>query len=1121
MHSAKTRRYPNLTWRQLLIAALCQFFATTALYAQISNASINGTVRDATGAGVPETAILLRNTATGVETRTITNDQGIYIILNILPGNYTLEASKSGFSTNRLEPFNLVVNQRSVFDFALSVGKVQDSVTVEATGVQLQSATAELGSVLTRQQVIDLPVGRNIQNLMRLTPGVTAIGTGQSSIPSVNGQINRSSMYMLDGVNNQATFFSNLALNPIMETIEEFKVQSHNDSAEVGGVMGGVINTTTKSGTNVLHGNIYDVEQNDAFNARNTFLASVAPFKGHTFGGTAGGPVKIPKLYDGKNKTFFFGGYQRYYSVGPALGTLRVPTPANLQGDMSDWPQQIYEPLSTRPNPDGSGTFVRDPFPGNKIPASRLNPGMVYFAQTVLPPIEPTGIANQNAWNRTRVQNWQHSVNGRIDHYISARDSIWVRYSGFFNPGKGAASLPSEARTSNGRAHNLAGNWVHTFGPSAVFQYQFGRVFQWTASWDHYLSLPSDFASKVGYSANIITPYVDGNTYYPGFNPSGFFSSQEQWNVSRTGDSWHHRLGFTKLIGAHTFKIGAEYNRVQWYYENGVTSIGFANAQTADPLRIGTTGSPLASFLLNVPDGATRRDIIETMPWWGGVIGFYLQDSWKVTNQFTVNLGLRYDRTFIPTAGTDDHNNNFAGNMNYLNGTYILQRMAPPCSSGVTKGGCIPTPAGAPAGWLPPNVVVADGGKVWSDTTKNFQPRIGFAYRWRSKTVIRASSGIFFDNYSGVTQIARNFIGTYPALGWQSAANLNYPSAAAPLPTISGFNPLPSATLPVADPFSQSTYCGDPNWKNAYSIQWNFGFQHELTQGFLLSANYVGSGSRRTDVGGRYGTALYPGPGRWQDRAPFPYMNIPSSFDRSWGTASYHGLQTSLERRWSNGLALTVAYTWSKAMDPGSSGFFGVEGNSIQNPYNMKADHSVSSYDVPHNLVLSWVYDLPFGKSKLLRTGNKLVDYAIGNWQINGLADIRSGQPVNVTIAGDIANTGNNGERPNLIGDWRVGNSTPARWFAKEAFAAPAAFTFGNVGRNILRADGVHRLDMSAFRNFRFTERYMAQFRVEGYNVLNVVTYNPPVAEFTNANFGRVTSAQAPRSLQIGARLYF
>jgi hypothetical protein len=250
-------------------------------------------------------------------------------------------------------------------------------------------------------------------------------------------------------------------------------------------------------------------------------------------------------------------------------------------------------------------------------------------------------------------------------------------------------------------------------------------------------------------------------------------------------------------------------------------------------------------------------------------------------------------------------------------------------------------------------------------------------------------------------------------------------------------------------------------------------------------------------------------------------ISPPSSFDRSWGTASYHGLQTSFERRWANGLALTAAYTWSKSIDPGSSGFFGVEGNSIQNPYDMRPDRSVSSYDVPHNLVLSWVYDLPFGKNKALRTNNRVADYILGNWQVNGLADIRSGQPVNLTIAGDISNTGGNAMRPNVVGDWRVENPTPARWFAREAFAAPAAFTFGNAGRNVLRSDAIKRMDMSVFRNFPFKERYMAQLRVEGYNVLNVVTYGSPVAEFTNANFGRVTSAMASRSLQIGARIYF
>ena len=410
-----------------IVLAASLHFTVTPCPAQVSAASINGTARDASGAVVPSSTVLLRNTETGVETRTTTNEQGVYVILHILPGSYTLEASKEGFATSRLGPVTLVVNQRSVFDFQLTVGKVQDSVTVEAVGTQLQSATAELGSVLTRQQVVDLPMGRSIQNLMRITPGVNAITTGQSSIPSVNGQINRSSMYMLDGLNNQATFYSNLALNPIMETIEEFKVQSHNDSVEVGGVMGGVINTVTKSGTNELHGNVYEVEQNSAFNARNTFLPSVAPFRGHTAGGTAGGPVRIPKIYNGKNRTFFFAGYQYNLNRSPALSFFRVPTGANLNGDLSDWPKQIYDPFSTRPNPAQAGTFVRDAFPGNQIPASLLKPGMVYFARTVLPKPEPTGIADRNAINRTTNSNESHSVNARIDHKFSDYDTVWFR----------------------------------------------------------------------------------------------------------------------------------------------------------------------------------------------------------------------------------------------------------------------------------------------------------------------------------------------------------------------------------------------------------------------------------------------------------------------------------------------------------------------------------------------------------------------------------------------------------------------------------------------------------------------------------------------------------------------
>ena len=290
----------------------------------------------------------------------------------------------------------------------------------------------------------------------------------------------------------------------------------------------------------------------------------------------------------------------------------------------------------------------------------------------------------------------------------------------------------------------------------------------------------------------------------------------------------------------------------------------------------------------------------------------------------------------------------------------------------------------------------------------------------------------------------------------------------------------------------------------------------------LLTANYVGSGTDRVNIGGRYNVARTPGPGNWRDRAPFPYIAVPISWDRSWGNTNYHALQTSLERRFSGGLALSVAYTWSKAIDVGSSGFFGVEGQSIQNPYDMRSDRSVASFDLRHNLVVGWVFDLPFGRNRAFRSGNRILDAVIGDWQVNGIADLRTAAPVNVTIAGDIANTGNVSYlRPNVVGDWKMANPTPQAWFNKAAFAAPAPFTFGNAGRNVLRGDNVQRFDISVFRNFRINEKVYFEFRAEGYNVFNTVTYGDPTAEFTNVNFGRVLSAAAARSLRLGGTIVF
>jgi len=1122
-HCLRTAPAGRLACNRQFLACCFLFILLFAQAAsgQLSFASINGTVKDSSGALVPGASVLLKNAQTGVETRTTTNEQGIYVILNILPGPYTLEAGKAGFSTSRMEQFALVVNQASVFDFSLNVGKVQESVTVEAIGSQVQSATSELGSVLTTQQVVDLPYGRNIQNLMRLTPGVSPIGPGQSSMPSVNGQVKRSSMFMLDGVNNSSTFQANLAVNPIVETLEEFKVQSHNDSAEFGGVMGGVMNTSTKSGTNEYHGNTWYQHDNDAFRARNTFQPTVNPYKGHIFGGTLGGPVWIPKVYKGTNRTFFYAGYEGTFNKSPAFSYLRVPTEANLRGDLSDWPKQIYNPYTTRVNPAQAGTYLRDPFPGNQLPASMLDKGMIYYSQTVLPKPEVTNVADRNAVNRSPVQNQSRNISVKIDHKFNDANSVWFRYTDFFAPNKPAGALPSLKPASDNLARNLGASWVHTFNPTTVLQLQFGRVKQWGRTLGRFVSLPSDFASKVGYSSNILTPGRDGEVYLPNFSVGGYYGGGESLLYSQGADNWHIRGSVTKLMGRHMIKAGGDVNFIGYDYESYVTTVNFADAQTADPSRLGSTGGALASQLLAISDSATRRDIIETTAWWASVSGFFIQDSWKVNDRLTLNLGIRYDRTLIPPAGTEAANNNYAGNMDFNRGKYVIQRMAPTCAEAKTYP-CIPTPAGAPAGWLPANVELAEGGKIYKDTTMNWQPRIGLAYRLGNRTAIRASGGIYFDNYSGVLQISRNFIGTWPALGFQSATNQNYPTATQLTPNVSAFNPLPSASVPLADPFIQTAYFADPNWKNSYSIQWNGGVQHQITRSMLLTANYVGSETHRANIGGRYNVARTPGPGNWKDRSPYPYISIPTSWDRAWGNTNYHALQTSLERRFSGGLALSVAYTWSKAIDVGSSGFFGVEGQSIQNPYDMRPDRSVSSFDVPHNLVIGWVFDLPFGEKRALQAGNKIVDAIIGGWQINGIADLRSGNPVNVTVSGDIANTGNVGYmRPNVVGNWKLDSPTPQAWFNKAAFASPAQFTFGNAGRNILRGDTVTRFDMSVFRNLRFGEKAYFEFRAEGYNVFNTVTYGDPTAEFTNVNFGKVLSASAARSIRLGGKLVF
>jgi hypothetical protein len=1123
----------------LILAAIVFGCCAVPTYAQLSSASVTGIVRDSSGSVVPGVKLTLRNTGTTVVHVTQSNSAGNYVFLSITPGPYSLEATGQGFQTTTIPQFTLAVNQTATLDITLQVGSIQQTLTVEASGELVQAATAELGAVVSSKQVVDLPLnGRNFTQLLSLTPGVAPVSVSQNSggfgnvasgtefvFPAINGQTNRSNFFMTDGLNNQGAFSSTYAVPPIIDSIAEFKVNSHNDQAEFGGVLGGIINVATKSGTNQLHGSVWEFLRNDAFNARNTFQPTATVFRQNQFGVSAGGPVMIPKLYDGRNKTFFFGAYEGFQYSKAANSFLHVPTDAELAGNLAGQ-AQAFNPFSTVADPANPGSFTRTPFANNQIPANLIDPRLVNFYKQIRPPIFNTGVSNNNAEDNTPFVQHQNEFTAKIDQTLGTKDFFWFRYSAIYYDTSGSGGLPGIATSiTDNPGQNYGASWVHTFSPSLVLQAQYGRSHQETNSSQVYNNLSPDTISSLGFSNSFAGGFIGGNTVLPGIGISGYAGipgTQKSLNPNETNvHQW--KANVSKIVGNHTLRFGGELNSSTFesLYNNANT--GYAFQQTSDPSHPDAfPGNAMASFLLNVPDNAGRRNVHETTRW-GGVMGFYFEDSWKATPKLTVNLGLRYDRTFIPPYGKEStvgQNGGIeTGSINFNNGTYIVQKVPPPCSErGFAP--CIPGD-----GTLPEHVVVSDNGKIYHDTTNNWGPRVGLAYRLTDTTAIRAGFGIFYDNWAAVTQTSQNYEGSWPDVGQQLANNLNVPVVGQPTPTVTGQDPFATGAglFPAPTPFQQVQWFYDPYNKNPYSMQWNFGIAKQLNNATTVSLDYVGSGSRRLDVGGYYNVALTPGPGDPQARAPYPYIH-PTYYDRSIGRGNYNALQFMFDKRFSSGLAYQVSYTYSKAIDIGSSGWYGVEGQSVQDPYNYNNDRSVSGYDLTHTLSVNILYELPFGKGKSFSTGNRFLDYVIGGWQANTITSVRSGLPYNITVDGDSANTGNTGYlRANLVGDPNLSNPTADEWFNTAAFAAPAVYTFGNLGRYRLRSAPVWNIDASVFRQFPFLESRSVEFRAESFNLPNTAILGTPESNLSNSDtFGHVTStANSERTLQFGLKIVF
>ena len=1178
------------------------------LHAQVATAAINGTVTDPSGAVIPGATVSLKNIATNVERTTTTNSAGNYVLVNINPGPYTVTVHKDGFSTATQPQFELQVNQTSTLDFTLHVGSNVETVTVEAAEAGLQTSTSELGAVIDRRSVNDLPLnGRNFTQLLDLTPGVSTVDTAQNatnqqfqgnpigsfSFPSINGQTNRSNLFLVDGVNDQESFSSTYSVPPIIDDIQEFKVDSHNDQAQFGGVLGGVVNVVTKSGTNSFHGEAWEFLRNSAFDARDP-ISGINALHQNEFGANIGGPVLLPH-YNGRNRTFFFGSYEGVRRhVGNANLSL-IPTTAQINGDFSALGVQLYNPYSTTasgartpllcvngtPAPLLPGTKLQAPLGTTTAPAGTttcsivpsglIDPNMQKVGQLLYGGLTPNVTGNPSANYAKTLLNTQdpNTYNVRIDEALGEKNAFFGRFSHTEAP-RNVPGIFGQINQNDYWAHQLVVNWNHTFSPTAVLAFQFGRNYGFSTN---PTLLPESVSQQLiqagGYDQSFECSFVQGprKCYFNAvnFSDGGVANFQEGSSPAIVTDIWEYKGTFTKTHGKHSFSMGADFNSNGFQQTFNTNHLDFSNAQTASGPSKGTGGFSVASFLMGIPGGDTYRNEFETEHG-GWVDGFFFQDQWKVTDRLTLNLGARYDVTFVPTYGSPADNNVPIGNLDLHTGNYDLQFVPPACNTVGGKPPCIPTPDGS----LPAHVVLSPfGNRFWPNAYDNIQPRVGLAYRLGDKMVLRGAYGRFYDNWAAVIQMAQNQQGTWPRADQfiLTVNNVNAP------PSVFAENPLQGAnTTPLPTPFEQNNWFVDPNLKNPYSDQWNFGVQEAVTQSSTLTVNYVGSTGHRLDVGvtgnqaltpnatglvpsvSCYTTTCTPALVAAQGRFPYPYQ-VPTHYDESVGKSWYDAAQVSFNQKTSHGLTFLLSYTWSKTLDIGSDGWFAADGSSVQDAYHLINDKGPAGFDLPQIFTAHWVYELPFGAGKTFSSGYRPLDAVVGGWQVNGILNLTSGRLYDVSAQSSISNTGSvTQERANIVGDPNNGtcpNGAAAGslkcWFNTSAFAVPASGTYGNFSRNVLRGDGRNTLDFSIFRSFPITERTRLEFRAEAFNLTNSPIWGNPGANISsnlkclktgpvqapcttgmidpvNNTFGVVTSTAsgyAPRQLQFALKLYF
>lgn len=1157
-----------------LLRSLSLSLSLSALMlAQSPLGTITGTITDPQGTGVEGVEVVARNTGTNLTYRGSSTGDGTYTIPSVAVGPYELTVSHPGFKRIQRTSLNVEVAQRLRVDLALEIGQVTESVVVSAEVARVQTEDSSLGTVVEQRRIEQLPLnGRHVFNLVKVVAGVTPrfpstdgfaeISNQNFSQIRINGGPAYGNQFFLDGVSNSAAVHNEISVVPMVDAVAEFRVETNALKAEFGQTSGGVVNAVTKSGTNEFHGSLYHFLRNDALDARNAFATQPDPRTGRMkqvlrynhFGGTVGGPVLIPKLYNGKNKTFFFAGYEqwRWRSTGsPRIGT--VATDLQRAGNFSQTrtPQgvliPIYDPATTRPNPNGSG-FIRDTFPGNIIPADRRDP----LSLKILP-FMPTANAQPTDLN-TNANNFvslvgslsdQGVTNVRLDHRFADSDSVFFRYSSTRNTrndrGWGLGVADPVARNDQRDNHNAVLSYIKVLSPRLLNDFRFGATRQWLPF--THPSFDQDWPRQLGYPAIIPQdqfPPVTINGVL-GIGSASFSAGLRAQQVIQMADS----LTFSR--GAHNIKAGFDF---RWWRLSFINrsqpsgSFNFNTDLTQNPLSPAGTGFGMATFLL----GEVSSGSLGVRPFFqfrGNPFGTFVQDDWKVTRTLTLNLGVRYDASF---GGTELHNR--ASNFDPF--TVNPQTGMPG----------IMTYAGA--GGVPAPFVNRDN--------NNIGPRFGFAWdpRGNGRTAIRGGYGLIFSMVESGNLTPDNA----NALGF--SIDTPFASAQPGLLRAFRFSEGPTALIqPLGAAGGPSAFRGldvraqDRNATTPYIQQWNVALQQALGGGWVGTAVYAGNKGTKL-FGGNYNLnqldpaffslglglqdlvtnpffgQITSGPlaaariQRQQLLRPYPdYGNILTWANTGLST-SYHSLQLTVEKRYANGVSALFNYTKSKlisesqALGGGGDATAGV-GDYRIGRFNRRLDRAVDADDVSQRFVASGLWELPFGRGQRFGANiNPLVDGVFGGWQLNGIWTIQTGTPLVVRGTNNFTGIG----YPNIVGEPTLPSDqrSPVRWFNTEAFANPADFTIGNAPRTLpsTRGPGLNDLSFSLFKTFKFRERFRLEARWEMFNALNTVNYNLPNTTFQpnrpaagqaatnlNANFGRILSALEPRRMQVGLRLAF